>query len=856
MHRTAEDVGSPSIRHGPEQATMRQHHIVSSCTAIILIAFAALVLHGQAQTPPAPTAKPQPTGAPSAPAGAPSAPASAPAVTALTDIGWPRDVMTGQTTITVYQPQIDSWDGFNLAARSAVAVTEKAGTPPVYGIVELSAEAHIDKDERLVSLEKIVVTEASFPSVDGEKGRQWATAVQARAVRMRPLALERFEAALAVSAAERKADSVPVRNDPPIIHISTVPAMLILIDGEPVYREVKGTSLTRVLNTRPLILKDAARHYLKIFDGWMEAPALTGPWTVAVNVPGDLDQALKVAVNEKVVDMLIGGDPSDPKTAPSLKTAKPRIYIETKPAELLVLEGDPKLVPIAGTKLLYAENTTGHLFVLAEDQRAYLLVSGRWFRGPSALKGPWEFVAAGSLPKDFSAIPDDSAKENVKASIPGTEQAEEAVIANSVPQTAQVKRSDARFAPGIDGEPKLAPIETTKMQYVVNAAQPVIAVGTPVEYFGVQNGVWFVSSSLTGPWLVASRVPADIYSIPTSSPLHYVTYVRIYDSTPEHVIVGYTPGYTGAYVANGVVVYGTGYYYPPWIGSYWYGPPYTYGFGASIAYTPWAGWYTGFGFGWMWGTTVAVGWGWGAYPWWGGYGWGAYYPYAYYPGGVAWGPRGGYAAWGPGYWSGTTGNMYHRWGSTTAVTRRTGGYNAWTGNSWAGQAGRSYNSRTGVAAAGQRGVVGNVYSGNYAGGSRGAAVNTRTGTAAVGRTGTAGNVYTGNEISAGQGVVRGPGGQTTRVGAVAGEDAGALRVGDDLYAGRDGNVYKRNDGGGWDSVTRPQSGNAAQTGSVDRSHLDREHSGRTTGTQRTGAARSGGYHGGASRPRGGGGRRR
>ena len=610
-------------------------------------------------------------------------------MTALTDTGWPRDVMTGQTTITVYQPQIDSWDGFHMAARSAVAVTEKAGTPPVYGIVELSADAHIDKDERLVSLERITVTEASFPSVDGEKGRQWATAVQARAVRMRPLALERFEAAIAVSAAERKADSVAVKNDPPVIHISTVPAMLILIDGDPVYREVKGTPLTRVLNTRPLILKDAARHYLKIFDGWMEAPALTGPWTVAVNVPADLDKALKVAVDEKVVDMLIGGDPADPKTAPSLKTAKPRIYVETKPAELLVLEGDPKFVPIEGTKLLYAENTTGHLFVLAEDQRAYLLVSGRWFRGPSALKGPWEFVAAGSLPKDFSAIPDESAKENVKASIPGTEQAEEAVIANSVPQTAQVKRSDARFAPGIDGEPKLAPIETTKMQYVVNAAQPVIAVGTPVEYFGVQNGVWFVSSSLGGPWLVASRVPAEVYAIPVSSPLHYVTYVRIYDSTPEYVIVGYTPGYTGAYVANGVVVYGTGYYYPPWIGSYWYGPPYTYGFGASIAYTPWAGWYTGFGFGWMWGTTVAVGWGWGAYPWWGGYGWGAYYPYAYYPGGVAWGPRGGYAAWGPGYWSGTTGNMYHRWGSTTAVTRRTGGYNAWTGNSWAGQAGRS-----------------------------------------------------------------------------------------------------------------------------------------------------------------------
>ena len=144
-----------------------------------------------------------------------------------------------------------------------------------------------------------------------------------------------------------------------------------------------------------------------------------------------------------------------------------------------MFQGDPKYVPIEGTTLMYAENTTGDLFVNAGDQQAYLLISGRWFRGPSALKGPWEFVPSDKLPKDFAAIPDESAKENAKASIPGTEQAQEAVIANSVPQTAQVKRSEAKFVPMYDGEPKLAPIETTKMQYVVNASAPVIVLGSP-----------------------------------------------------------------------------------------------------------------------------------------------------------------------------------------------------------------------------------------------------------------------------------------------------------------------------------------------------------------------------------------
>jgi hypothetical protein len=258
------------------------------------------------------------------------------------------------------------------------------------------------------------------------------------------------------------------------------------------------------------------KHYPKIFDGWMEAPALTGPWTVAARVPGDCDKPLKAAIEEKQADLLLGGNPDDAKSAPSLKRDKPQIYVDTKEAELLVFEGDPKFVPLEGTKLMYAENTSGNLFMYTEDQRAYILVSGRWFRGPSSLKGPWEFVPADTLPKDFPAIPDASPKENVKASIPGTEQAQEAVVANSIPQTAQVKRSEAKFDPHYDGEPRLAAIDGTKMQYVINAAQPAIIVGTG-EYFGVQNGVWFVANNAHRPWLVASKVPSEIYSIPVSA---------------------------------------------------------------------------------------------------------------------------------------------------------------------------------------------------------------------------------------------------------------------------------------------------------------------------------------------------
>ena len=98
------------------------------------------------------------------------------------------------------------------------------------------------------------------------------------------------------------------------------------------------------------------------------------------------------------------------------------------------------------------------------------------------------------------------------------------------------------------------------------------------------EAVWFVSSSPTGPWVVADTVPAVIYTIPPSSPLHYVTYVRVYGYTPQVVYTGYTPGYLGTVVnPYGTVVYGTGYAYTPWVGSVWYPAPYTYGYAEALA---------------------------------------------------------------------------------------------------------------------------------------------------------------------------------------------------------------------------------------------------------------------------------
>src|SRR4029077_18874760 len=52
-----------------------------------------------------------------------------------TETPWPRRVTSGSATITIYEPQVDSWDGLEIVARNAVGI-QRAGQPdPTYGVV-------------------------------------------------------------------------------------------------------------------------------------------------------------------------------------------------------------------------------------------------------------------------------------------------------------------------------------------------------------------------------------------------------------------------------------------------------------------------------------------------------------------------------------------------------------------------------------------------------------------------------------------------------------------------------------------------------------------------------------------------
>jgi len=530
-----------------------------------------------------------------------------------TKMQWPREVHgAGGEKITVYQPQVESWSGNRIEMRAAVAVESAVSPAPTYGVVWVTARTAVNKAQRVVTLQALRIKKVNFPAGDHDYAALLRAHLPATAPRV---ALDRLEASLTVSSAERQTHGVPLKNEPPRIIFALDPSVLVLIDGDAVLRDVPQSNLLRVINARALLVLDKSQglYYVYVADRWYQSSSLDSTWSPASDPPPSLDMVKQGAVRQHEVSLYDNPGPAA-KTLLA-QGGTPMIYVSITPASLIETDGRPEWAPISGTQLLYLSNTSSTVLRDILNQKVYVLLSGRWFAAAST-DGPWTYVANDEVPADFAAIPETHPKGAALVSVSGTQQAQEAVIASDIPQTATVSRSVAQLTVVYDGTPELKKVAGTSMRYVVNTPTPVIEVSRGT-YYACSNGVWFSAAAPTGPWVAAVEVPGVIYTIPVSSPIHYVTYVHVYGSTSDVIYVGYTPGYYGTYVSpQGVVVYGSGYVYPPYVGTVWIGPPPTYGFGAGFA------WGTATGF--------ALGYAAGAWcnPYWGPAGWGRGWGYA------------------------------------------------------------------------------------------------------------------------------------------------------------------------------------------------------------------------------------
>lgn len=588
------------------------------------------------------------------------------------DGAWPKNVSAGVWNITVYQPQVESWDGSLIHCRVALSVAaadprpaggQTAPIPKVYyGVAWITARTVVDRVSRSAVFQAMRLDKAEFPMLP-EQESDFEHLIAERLPNFpRVISLDRLEADVSLSRSEMKLRHIPLNNDPPKFVFSQEPAVLVLVDGPPALRPVGEAPWQYVLNTRAGLLRRLSdgQFFLKLPGNWLSAKAIDGAWS---QVPGDVSEL--EAILRQSMEIRNQGQPVTNGSGDPLsklpKTVISKVFVSTVPAELIQSDGEPRKRNIPGTTLQEISNSPNQLFCESATGDWFVLLSGRWFRA-KAMEGPWTYLASADLPQAFCNIPENDPKGAVLASVPGTPQAREAAIAASIPQMTRVQRSAVRLNVSIDGDPAYSPVSGTSLSFIANADCPVIK-ADDAEFYALKNGIWFQAVSPRGPWTVAERIPAAIYDIPSNSPLHTATYVHVFDVSPEDVLIGYFPGYFGSYIGpDDLVVFGTGWFYDPWIGNQWFWRPWTWGYGAEIV--------TGANGRWTWSATVVES-PYGTNPWWwngwnttGGFGdfWAPWWT------GWSGGCWGGYCAWTPyGPFSPTGSNLYNAWSPSTFV---------------------------------------------------------------------------------------------------------------------------------------------------------------------------------------------
>ncbi len=458
------------------------------------------------------------------------------------DPGWPRQLTHNGSVLVLYTPQVEDWPEYKtLNFRMAFSLTAYQGKE-VVGVLYLTSATTVDTYTRMVTIFNLQVTGVHFPTLNATD-----TAAMAQIVRqfidvtkVVTISMDRIVAATPKD--NKPASTENIKNDPPTIFVSNTPAILLQMQGEPALTDASQGGMKYVFNANWPLFQDPVTKQYYLFDDveWQTAKQLQGPWTYTSKIPKSLSDLKK---NDNWKTVLAKAIP-----APAKSGSLAMVYYSTSPAEMILFNGKPAMQPIPGTKLSYATNTSDNIFFSSQTSQYYFLSSGRWFSAPG-MDGPWAY-ATPNLPEDFAKIPQDSPAGHVLSSVPGTDEAADAVMIAQIPTKVDV---DPKAVPPVtitySGDPKFVGIDGTALSYAQNTSDKVIMVSSS-SYYACINALWYVSASPGGPWTVATSVPQSIYTIPVSSPVYNVTYVTQTVTSTGTVEASYTAGYMGAFVVG------------------------------------------------------------------------------------------------------------------------------------------------------------------------------------------------------------------------------------------------------------------------------------------------------------------
>ena len=191
-----------------------------------------------------------------------------------------------------------------------------------------------------------------------------------------------------------------------------------------------------VVNTPFFIVKETKNEDYYITDGnfWYTSKDILKGWESTKKPPSKI----KKFADDNMEEI-------EPDSVAQTYTEAPELIIETKAAELIIVNGEPDYKAIEGTSLLYVDNTESDIIMDINSQNHYILLAGRWYFSKSLKDGDWKFCEPKNLPEDFKKIPEESSMSSVRPSVPGTPEAQTALLEQSIPQTATIDRKTQRL---------------------------------------------------------------------------------------------------------------------------------------------------------------------------------------------------------------------------------------------------------------------------------------------------------------------------------------------------------------------------------------------------------------------------
>ena len=197
-----------------------------------------------------------------------------------------------------------------------------------------------------------------------------------------------------------------VKADPPPIFFSKTSAVLVNIDGDPIWAPIPQNDLKTAVNTNWDLFEHAPTktYYLRNDRVWLKAADVKGPWGPAGTLPesfkklpaDDNWKEVKASPPRPVDQRQPGAEGVRQHAAGGVDSAARRAELSGRPGGETVSSGSA--TPRA--------TCSGW----ASKAPVYFLVAGRWFSAPD-FTGPWTF-ATPNLPADVQA---DSARASALA---------------------------------------------------------------------------------------------------------------------------------------------------------------------------------------------------------------------------------------------------------------------------------------------------------------------------------------------------------------------------------------------------------------------------------------------------------